>query len=136
MVNATKKPTAKKTVIKKPIAAKKPTAKKTTYYLYFGRFDEQETNERVYCVVHYPEKPFATTDSIKKARLMAINQLKLYDTGGIIGISKKPTPTKNIWTPEVGAVMMVVNDPYDYPGARVLFQKPSIALKQGYKFSA
>lgn len=134
----TKKSTAKKTVAKKTVV-KKTATKKPTYYLYYGMYDEDESNRIVHCIVNYAEKPFAKANSIKKARLIAIDTLKIYDKKGqVIGISKSPTEdTWQIWRNVVCLVTMYVNDPYEWPlGKGVFFQKPSIALKQGYKFSA
>ena len=133
-----KKPIAKNTVVKKPTAIKKPTAKKSKYYLYYGMYDEDESERLIHCIVNYAEKPFATADSIKKARLIAIDTLKIYDKKGqIIGISKNPR--EQIWLERDTEciVTMFINDPYEWPlGSGVFFQKPSIALKQGYRFSA
>lgn len=100
--------------------------KMVTYYLFNGWYSDE--NGTV-----YSKKPFAKSESIKKARLLAINQLKKWDKKGhIVGFSKKPSDSP--WTANVGAVTMYVDDPTDF--SNVAFERPSTALKKGYSFSA
>lgn len=80
----------------------------------------------------YSKLPFMATESIKEARLKAIKFLIKNDKKGqMIGITKKPTDDP--WSEGVGAVMMLATGVHSQD---TYFEKPSVALKKGYKFSA